>query len=93
MRSEADASRARADQEHRKTRLYEVKRATKLASAIIDDVWKQSVELDKAAVVALQQLTETSSRAQFSNGELCLLKKHKWAGIAKSAMTQLVHPT
>lgn len=63
--SEADVTKVEVGFESCKVRLDEVGRASKLESACMDDAWKPSAELAKAALEPLRRLTCVSSQAHF----------------------------
>lgn len=73
-RPEADTIKARIGFESCNVRVGEVEQASKLATASMDNAWKQSVEWDKTAEEAPRQLMEVSSLVQFLDGEQSLLK-------------------
>lgn len=72
--SGADASLTRADLEFLKDRPGKGKQEVKLASANLDEAWKQKGESDKAMDEALRHLTEISSQDQLVGSKASSLK-------------------
>lgn len=73
-RSDADATNAQADPDSCKVRLVEVKQASKLASANLNDAQKQGVESAKAAKKAAQQPKKMSGQARLLEDEVTSLE-------------------
>lgn len=78
--SEVGSSKARAAFNGSKAHFGKVEKEAKLATANLDEAWKQSAGLDEATKGALCQLRENSSHAQTLVGEVSLIKLQRGTG-------------